>query len=66
MESVIPQLSMNFTTSDINTPGSTIQLEELITMNVSITLPEVRLFIPWLVYTKHNHHGKFSHACFRG
>ena len=34
---------MNFTTSDINTPDNTIQLEEIISMNVSITLPEVRL-----------------------
>lgn len=53
MESVTPQLSMNFTTSDINTPGSIIQLEELISMNVSITLPEVRLF-NYIKYNQYN------------
>lgn len=52
-ESVVPQLSMNFTTSDVNTPGNIIQLEELISVNVSITLPEVRPFLQQLAYTDH-------------
>ena len=42
MESVVPQLSMEFMTSDVNTPSNIIQLEEIVSMNISITLPEVR------------------------
>lgn len=41
MESKIPKLSMSFTTSDENTLSNIIQLEEYISLNVSITLPEV-------------------------
>ena len=41
MESKIPKLSMSFTTSDENTPSNIIQLDEYISVNVSITLPEV-------------------------
>lgn len=35
------QLSMVYTTSDENTPGNIIQLQEYISVNVSVTLPEV-------------------------
>ena len=38
-----PQLSIDFTTSDENTPESMIQLNEVVSMNISVTLPEVRL-----------------------
>ena len=35
------QLSMVYTTSDENTPGNMIQLQEYISVNVSVTIPEV-------------------------
>ena len=41
MESRIPQLSVAYSTSDENTPGNTIQLEELVHVNATIILPEV-------------------------
>ena len=37
------QLSMVYTTSDENTPGDVVQVQEQISVNVSITLPEVRI-----------------------
>lgn len=43
METKIPQLSMAYTTSDENTPDSIIQMQERISLNVSIILPEVCL-----------------------
>ena len=36
-----PQLSIELSTSDVYTPGSIVQLQEIIGLNVSITLPEV-------------------------
>ena len=36
-----PQLSIELSTSDEYTPGSIVQLQEIIGLNVSITLPEV-------------------------
>ena len=36
-----PQLSIELSTSDEHTPGSTIQLYEIIGLNVSIAIPEV-------------------------
>lgn len=52
---------MNFTTFDVNTPGNMIQLEELISMNVSITLPEVRLFTQ-----QHNYYNVYNFPMFQG
>ena len=52
---------MNFTTSDINTPDNIIQLEELISMNVSVTLPEVRLFVQ-----QHNCYNVYNFPMFQG
>lgn len=37
------QLLMIYTTSDENTPGDMVQVQEQISINVSITLPEVRI-----------------------
>ncbi len=37
-----PQLSIELSTSDEYTPGSIVQLQEVIGLNVSVTLPEVR------------------------
>ena len=51
VESNTPQLSMVFSTSDSNTPGNIIQLEELVSVNVSVTLPEVRWLIAELLYS---------------
>ena len=36
-----PQLLIELSTSDEYTPGSVIQLQEVIGLNVSVTLPEV-------------------------
>ena len=41
MESKVPQLSMFFVTSDENTPSNIIQVDEYISLNISVTLPEV-------------------------
>lgn len=35
------QLSVDFITSDGNTPGNIVQLQEQISVNVTVTLPEV-------------------------
>ena len=44
-EQIIPiktfQLSMAYSTSDKNTPGNMVQLQEYISVNVSVTIPEV-------------------------
>ena len=41
VESKSLQLSMTYTTSDENTPDNIIQMEEQISMTVTVTLPEV-------------------------
>ena len=41
VRSKTPQLSIGLSTSDEYTPGSIVQLQEIIELNVSITLPEV-------------------------
>ena len=44
-EQIIPikrfQLSMAYSTSDENTPGNVVQLQEYLSVNVSVTIPEV-------------------------
>ena len=40
-----PQLSIELSTSDEHTPGSIIQLQEVISLNVSVTLPEVSTWV---------------------
>ena len=45
---------MDYTTSDVNTPGAIIQLLELISMNISVTVPEVGLSIHVLILQEKN------------
>ena len=44
-----PQLSIELSTSDEYTPGSVIQLQEVIGLNVSVTLPEVSTVVNMLM-----------------
>ena len=45
MDSKTPQLSITYATSDENTPDNTVQLEELISLNVSVQFPEVSSYM---------------------
>ena len=47
-----PQLSTELSTSDEYTPESIIQLQEVIGLNVSVTLPEVSATVPVLMWSK--------------
>ena len=46
-----PQLSIELSTSDEYTPGSVIQLQEIIGLNVSVTLPEVSATMSVLMWS---------------